>query len=220
MKVLITAGSTKVSIDQVRAITNIFKGKTGTNIAKYFGEQGCKITLVTSSPEKMSIKMNNTEVISFRTFDDLRDIMKNEIVSGAYDVIVHSAAVSDYKVDGFYVQGGDGTLDVVDNSKKVSSKYKSAFIKLVPTEKIVDKIRSSWNFQGILVKFKLEVGISDGELIAIAKKSRVHSGADIIVANCLEWARKRAYIIDEHGVEEYARHNMSERLFAKVIKRR
>ena len=34
----------------------------------------------------------------------------------------------------------------------------------MPTEKIVDKIKGDWGFKGQLVKFKLQVGISDDEL--------------------------------------------------------
>jgi hypothetical protein len=39
------------------------------------------------------------------------------------------------------------------------------------------------------------VGITDRELLNIAIPSRVHSGADILVANCLEWAKDRAFLI-------------------------
>ena len=38
MRVLVTAGSTNVMVDKVRSISNIFKGRTGAEIAKYFAE--------------------------------------------------------------------------------------------------------------------------------------------------------------------------------------
>ena len=51
MKVLVTAGATMSPIDKVRAITNIFKGRTGTAIAKYFAKsRRHDVTLITSSP--------------------------------------------------------------------------------------------------------------------------------------------------------------------------
>jgi phosphopantothenate-cysteine ligase/phosphopantothenoylcysteine decarboxylase/phosphopantothenate--cysteine ligase len=120
--------------------------------------------------------------------------MEREISEGAYDVVIHSAAVSDYKVGGVFYKDGKGKLVGVDNSKKMSSDHAELFLRLVPTEKIVDKIRKPWGFAGYLVKFKLQVGISDDELKAIADKSREASQADMIVANCLEWARERAEI--------------------------
>jgi hypothetical protein len=66
----------------------------------------------------------------------------------------------------------------------------------------VDLIRSPWGFKGVLVKFKLQVGMGDDELIAVATRSREQSKADIIVANCLEWSTERAFIIDEPNVAQ------------------
>ena len=54
--VSVTAGSTMVPIDKVRAITNIFNGRTGTNIALYFARQGWNVTLVTSNPSLLGGK--------------------------------------------------------------------------------------------------------------------------------------------------------------------
>jgi len=47
MKVLITAGSTNVMIDQVRCISNIFKGKTGNAIARFFNDTE-EVTIILS----------------------------------------------------------------------------------------------------------------------------------------------------------------------------
>lgn len=41
-------------------------------------------------------------------------------------------------------------------------------------------------FAGKLVKFKLEVGVSETELEDIAERSRSHSRADLMCANTLE----------------------------------
>ena len=49
--------------------------------------------------------------------------------------------------------------------------------------KIIDRIRAEWGFHGLLVKFKLEVGLSPQQLVAIAEKSRLQSAADLMVAN-------------------------------------
>jgi len=197
MKVLVTAGSTNVMIDKVRCISNIFKGKTGADIASHFSKAGNDVTLITSAniiPEAVK------NVFKYKTYDDLYELMEMETTVGNYDVIIHSAAVSDYKVEGTYVERQtyqNFILDKIDSSKKISSSNKELFLKLVPTEKIIDKIRDPWGFKGILVKFKLQVGISDEELLTIAKKSRKDSDAEFIVANCLEWAKDRAYIVND-----------------------
>ncbi len=221
MKILVTAGSTQVMIDKVRAITNIFHGRTGTEIAfdlSWNGHQN-EVVLVTSNP--LLVKefedrymagyryrsgggaswdpIRHPRALLYKTFAELADIMEEEIRTGGYDVVIHSAAVSDYQVAGVFERGADERLTEADSSAKISSKHQELFLRMVPTFKIVDRIRKEWGFKGNLVKFKLEVGKSDEELIEIARRSRAVSDADLIVANCLEWARERAYIIDRKG---------------------
>jgi len=196
MKVLVTAGSTNVMIDQVRCISNIFKGRTGAMIAQYLIFEEIDVTLLTSDNHYQCPGM---KIVLFKTYDELYSLMEKEITTGNYDVVIHSAAVSDYKVEGTYSnitkQDNSCHLIKIDSSKKISSTEQELYLKLTPTEKIIDKIRNTWGFKGKLVKFKLQVGISDDELIKIASKSRRDSNADIIVANCLEWSKERAYII-------------------------
>lgn len=230
MKILVTAGATQTPIDQVRAITNIFKGKTGTNIATelmYMNQEGQpswspkalhEVTLLTSNPDLMTNPQTNLRVIPYRTFDDLAALMEEEIrhgcPGGAYDVIIHSAAVSDYKVAKVLVpeeRSVGWTYDVeyqhliltpLDASKKISGSHDHMYLELAPTFKIVDKIRTEWGFTGFLVKFKLQVGITDEKLLDIARKSRDTSDADLIVANCLEWAKEYAYVVGRDGLAE------------------
>lgn len=208
-KILITAGSTVVPIDRVRAITNIFRGKTGHDIARYLAREGDDVTLVTSS--EGAVRGGASHVLRYRTFDELRDIMRREITTREYDAVIHSAAVSDYRVGGSYTREADGSLIRLEEGGKMSSSHERLFLELVPTEKIIDLIRSEWGFDGALVKFKLEVGRTDRELIEIARTSGAVSRADIVVANCLEWYRKRAFIVRGDGqVTEIERRELSD----------
>jgi len=209
VKVLITAGSTEVPIDKVRSIGNIFKGKTGQSIAEYFQYHREDVTLLTSAriePEKLRINMSHNPIycIRFRTFDELSALMQKEIQTGDYDVIIHSAAVSDYYVSNVLVPSPvSGNLSVVDANRKISSSHSKLFLELSPTPKLIDMIREPWGFKGCLVKFKLQVGISDHELLEIARKSMDASQANFIVANCLEWSREYAYILDADHKNSY-----------------
>lgn len=197
-KVLVTAGSTRVPIDQVRAITNIFQGKTGHDIARYMAREGADVTLVTSNNDVVGVEA--MRVLRYSTFDELADIMAREITEGAYDAIVHSAAVSDYRVNGVYARDDMDRLVPLDSAKKVSSNHPNLYFELVPTEKLIDKIRTDWGFGGMLVKFKLEVGKTYAELIEIATASVRTSKADLIIANNLEWYRSAALFITPDGV--------------------
>ena len=216
MKVLVTAGSTRTMIDQVRCITNIFKGRTGHNIAAYFSMKNNEVTLITSGDAN---SFNARNIIEYRTYDELYDNMKEQITENNFDVVIHSAAVSDYRPEGTYIDEGGPTtrLKKLDSSGKVGSDHKVLYLKMVQTEKIIDKIRDPWGFKGKLVKFKLQVDITDEKLLEIARKSRKHSDADIIVANCLEWSSKKAYIVSSDDlIEQVKRESLPQALYDSI----
>lgn len=221
MNILITAGSTQIPIDKVRIISNIFKGKTGMRLAVDGENFGHNIVLLANPNAKDEIEKikiapwyksklynPNIRLKTYKTFDDLHRLMEYEIINNKYDCIIHSAAVSDYKV-----------LNPVDG--KISSGKEELVLKLTPTIKLVDQIREPWGFKGILVKFKLEVGVDEDTLIQIAKKSRAHSSADYIVANSFEffdnWDVPKMFIIDsKDNVSAVSRYNLSKALFTNI----
>lgn len=143
--------------------------------------------------------------------------MEKEIKSGAYDTVIHSAAVADFRCKQAFVKDETGNLIPLDMNAKISSKHTSVFLEMVPTEKIIDKIREPWGFEGKLVKFKLEVGKTDSELIQIGYASRAFSKADFIVANCLEWSDDYAYIISECSLPfKVSRTDLPKALFGRL----
>jgi phosphopantothenate---cysteine ligase (CTP) len=205
LKILVTAGNTQTPVDRVRCITNIFSGKTGARIATTAFGRGHDVTLFTSHSEVIDSSLHSTAraswtVKSYRTFEDLQALMADEIPHGSYDAIVHAAAVSDYAVTGVFARGDDGHFTDVA-SGKVKGSNPELWLRLVPTPKLVDRIRRDWNFQGKLVKFKLEVDVTEEALLAIAETSRQYSGADLMVANTLEGMHEWAYV----GAGEYVR---------------
>ncbi len=168
--VLITAGPTWVPIDKVRVITNIFGGALGSIIADEALFAGAKVTLLFGPGAARLPKENsNLKVVRYKYYEELLTLMENKLKKNSYDAVIHSAAVSDYT-----------PVDVSDG--KIKSGEKELIIHFKPTLKIVDIIKKiSPNV--FLIKFKLEVGISDDELIKIARKSMSDSSADMIVAN-------------------------------------
>jgi phosphopantothenate-cysteine ligase/phosphopantothenoylcysteine decarboxylase/phosphopantothenate--cysteine ligase len=199
MNILVTAGNTQTPIDKVRCLTNIFTGKTGTRIALEAQRRGHSVTLFTSHPEIVTElagggpPIDRLQVKQYRTFDDLSNLMEAMIPTGGFDAIIHGAAVSDYALGGVYAKRGDSELvDVA--AGKVKSSHAELWLKLVPTPKLVDRIRRPWGFAGTLVKFKLEVGLTDQELLAVAEGSRIQSNADLMVANTLEGRSEFAFV--------------------------
>jgi phosphopantothenoylcysteine synthetase/decarboxylase len=218
MNLLVTAGNTRVLIDRVRCLTNIFTGRTGAQIALAAHQRGHHVTLVTSHSDSVArVAEGNLptgerwKIIPYETFDELRTRMESAIRPGGLDAVIHTAAVSDYLSAGVYApapgthfasdQGCWQSSDpdqrpaMVDRrAGKVKSDEPELWLRLVRAPKLVDMIRSPWGFRGVLVKFKLEVGVSEEKLIEIAERSRLHSNANLMVANTLEGASSWAVV--------------------------
>ena len=98
---------------------------------------------------------------------------------------------------------------------KVKSTHREIAILGEQAEKLVDLFRTEWKHAGLLVKFKLEVGISKDDLIQIGQMSRKSSGADYLVANTLDMVagdRAGAYLLSDSGDEWVPRNDLPARL--------
>jgi phosphopantothenate-cysteine ligase/phosphopantothenoylcysteine decarboxylase/phosphopantothenate--cysteine ligase len=239
MNILITAGNTQTPIDRVRCITNIFTGKTGGRIALTAYERKHRVCLLTSHPEVIhelesehAPAESHWQARAYRTFDDLEGLMAEEIPTGRYDAVIHCAAVSDYQLAGTYApaegtafsgeravwlaQAGEPRMLDVQRGK-VKSHHPELWLRLVPTPKLVDRIRTDWGFGGELVKFKLEVGVSEAELLDIAERSRVQSRADLMCANTLEGMHDWALLGPTAGrYRRLSRRDLAEELIRAV----
>ena len=215
MNILVTAGNTQAPIDRVRCITNIFTGRTGAAIARCAWERGHRVTLLTSHPEVVEVPPNERWTMRpYRTFEDLRDLMTERVPGGGLDIVVHCAAVSDYLVDGIFAPAEKAQLRPLKSSVgKIKSDEPELWLRLVRAPKLIDCIRREWGFRGLLVKFKLEVGISDEQLLTLAERSRIQSDADLMVANTLEAVAEWAFLgpLGE-GYERVPRSELAERL--------
>jgi phosphopantothenate-cysteine ligase/phosphopantothenoylcysteine decarboxylase/phosphopantothenate--cysteine ligase len=216
MRILVTAGNTLVPIDRVRCITNVFTGRTGASIALEAYRRGHVVALATSHPE--TIDAYNPDparwrCLPYRTFDELDALLSSEVATKP-DAVVHCAAVADYLAAGVYsaTQYGDGLVMHDRSAPKVKSDEPELWLRLVRAPKLVDKIRRDWHYRGLLVKFKLEVGVSEQELLTIAERSRQHSHADWMVANTLEAAADWALLGNEHGYRKLTRADLAHEL--------
>jgi phosphopantothenoylcysteine synthetase/decarboxylase len=235
MKILVTAGNSQVPLDRVRCITNIFTGRTGAHIAIHARERGHNVTLLTSHPETVpeSPTASAWSVRSYRTFADLQQALEHAARTEHYDAIIHCAAVSDYEAAGIYAAAPGTRFDVErrhwDNptggratladrpAGKVRSSEPELWLRLVRTPKLIDLLRQDWGYRGLLVKFKLEVDVSDAQLLEIAERSRQQSGAELMVANTLEGKTDWAFLGPLNGVyERVSRPDLPARLLGET----
>ncbi len=235
---LVTAGSTREKIDRVRDWGNIFSGNTGLAIARALAEIG-PVDLLTSNRQHVADLAQTAvstifpiEAAAFVTHADLRAALADRMTTRAYAGIFMTAAVSDYTPERVYsvidrrlVDSATGCPDagrqdeiwVVRNvhAGKVKSTHPTIAVLGRPTEKLIDLFRTEWGYKGLLVKFKLEVGISPAELLEIGERSRQASGADYLVANTLdmvEGPQAGAFILNAAGNEWCPRGALAGRL--------
>lgn len=166
-RVLITAGPTWVALDDVRVISNTATGETGIVLAEKLRAGGARVTLLLGPAA--GVNKSGVRVVRFRFFDDLKKIVASELARRTYDIVIHSAAVSDYR-----------PLEKIRN--KVCSGLKEWRLTLVPTVKIIDGIKKAAP-HALLVGFKFEPRIGRKELVRKAQDLASRSKAEIIVAN-------------------------------------
>lgn len=160
--VIVTAGPTKEYIDPVRYISNPSSGKMGISIAEEFAMQGAKVILISSTNYKPVLK--NIKHISIVSAYDMFQAVKK--YSDNADIIVKSAAVSDYR-------------PVITYDKKVKKQLENLEIELERTEDILKYLGKNKKENQILVGFAAETN----NVIEYAKEKIKNKNLDYIVAN-------------------------------------
>jgi phosphopantothenoylcysteine decarboxylase/phosphopantothenate--cysteine ligase len=213
-KILVTAGPTWVPIDAVRVISNVSSGLTGIAIASHAAKMGGTVTLllgpvgkVTRSPGH---QVTSLKIKKFKYFDELQKLVKNELKCKKYDILIHVAAVSDYR-------------PAAISLKKISSGKERLVVALRPTVKIVGQMRKRAK-GAFLVIFKLEALQPRRKLIEIAYNSLRRTGADMVVANNIGEVgetRHKAYIIDpdKNVVSVNTKEELAKRLLVLIAKK-
>jgi phosphopantothenoylcysteine synthetase/decarboxylase len=237
MRFLVTAGNTREAIDRVRDWGNIFTGNTGLAIAKALSKIG-HVDLLTSNQQHLGelqgeqAAEHSITPTPFRSHADLRAALTALVRSQQYDAICMTAAVADYRPAGVFaierreIDPNDSKVErwVVRNVQtgKVKSNHPSIAIRGEQTEKIVDLFRKEWRYQGLLFKFKLEVGITEEELLKIGEASRLASGADYLVANTLDMVegdRAGAFLLGDSGRQWVPRGKLPGRI-VEIVRQR
>lgn len=181
---MITAGPTCVPIDKVRVISNTATGETGILLAKKFARGGALVTLLLGGGDTVFLD-RKIKVIPFKFFDELTVLLRKRLKQEHYQVIIHSAAVSDYRPGA--------------SNKKISSGLKRLSLTLKPTPKIIDALRRL-SQESLLIGFKFEPGLSSAGLIKEAQRLRERAKLDLVVANTSVKGKYLAYLVNADKV--------------------
>lgn len=177
-KFLIISGSTIEPIDDIRILTNRSSGKTGIELAKSCYERNANVKLLVG---KTQFQIPN--FINVENFESVKDLISK--INFNYDVIIVSAAISDYTVN--------------KQEGKISSEKEELILKLKQNPKVISYIRK--NFKGTLIGFKLETKLKEEELIEKAYKKLKDENLDLVIANRLEDVKLEeniVFIIDKN----------------------
>ncbi len=181
MRVLITCGPTWVPIDDVRIISNQSTGEMGHLIAQECLARGFQVTLIEGAVTH-AWENKRARVVKYQYFDELNEALNVELKK-KYDVVMHAAAVSDFKLK-TALKG------------KISS-AKALTLKLVPTIKLIDVIKNKAP-KARLVGFKLIESLDDPRVAEQVEALFEKSRCDLVLVNTLENGYK-GFVIDRQA---------------------
>ena len=176
-KIVVTAGPTIEPIDPVRFISNPSSGKMGFAIARAAEHRGAKVVLI-SGPTRLNDPINVT-TIRVRTADEMAREVFQQMDNA--DVIIKSAAVSDYKPKR-------------TEAHKIKKENNELVLRLQPTQDILKTLGEQKKHQ-VLVGFAAETK----NLEKSASHKLAEKNLDIIVGN-LVGSRDSGFESDTNSV--------------------
>ena len=217
-KILITGGATPVKIDDVRIITNKFKGALAVELAKEAYHQGYDVTLLLGKTGLQAPSYLNTiyhedyEEYCNNVFKELnkerRNLAKHNVCGRSiYDAAIFSAAVADYTPEKKF----DGKIPSLGELE----------IKFKQTKKVIDEVRKEFP-DLFMVTFKHMSKITEEELLTVARERT--KNYQIVVANREEDMkyRHKAYIVKSESlggeiIEAHSKRDIAEKLIEETI---
>ncbi|MDP2927478.1 MAG: phosphopantothenoylcysteine decarboxylase [Candidatus Omnitrophota bacterium] len=181
-RILITAGPTWVAIDRVRVISNEASGETGFILANKFRKLGAKVTLLLGPGNFCRADQTGIQVIRFKYYSELAQLLDKELKNGKYAAVIHAAAVADY-----------APKEIIH--RKVSSQRRSWKINLVPTKKLIKSLKI-YQPDLFTVGFKFQPNADKDKLIAKGRELFESANLDLVVANSNKSRGYQAYILD------------------------
>ena len=245
-KILITAGPTNEYIDEVMKITNMSTGRLGIELTNNFLQNGDYVTLIGTRSvfrsglfEKYHPETNpNFRGIPIETTEDMQLALKQE-GNNAYDLVIHSSAVGDYKPEFTFrmedlaeelvnaLSEGKITQErilniltnpncKVNDDTKISSYEPNLTVKLTLTPKLISELRTLFP-DATLIGFKLLENVPKETLHKIAQNLCQKNNMDYIIANDLADLRQGnhiSFLINKDGyqnVEFHSPHDIYEK---------
>ncbi len=210
LRVIVTAGPTRESIDPVRFVSNHSSGKMGFDLAKTAAKMGADVTLVTG-PVSLKTPPLITERIDVESSEDMLRVLDKLLSEETGNVLlIMAAAVADFKPE-----------STMDNKLKKSDVGNKLHLNLIKTTDIAKTIKSIHPHVHV-VGFAAETqDIHKNGLLKLKEK-----GMDVIVIN--DVSRRdigfgsnynEVTMVFKNGKMEYLKKDTKENIAFEILRR-
>ena len=186
MRCLVTAGPTYEPLDTVRRLTNFSTGRLGSELANFLAAHGHQVTLLLGDGATFRGEAQVEKLESFSTTQDLENRL-HALAACGIEAVFHAAAVSDFKFGKVWARSQEGQLNEA-RSGKLSTRQGTLLAELVPTSKIIGRLRD-WFPGARLVGWKFEVEGDRPRVIELARRQLSECRTDACVANGPSYGR-------------------------------
>jgi phosphopantothenoylcysteine decarboxylase/phosphopantothenate--cysteine ligase len=177
MKVIVTCGPGYEPIDEVRRITNFSTGELGFMLATTFQRAGFDVTCLKGELSTSREPLEASRVLTFTTNESLLALLAQLAGEGDAGVVMHAAALCDYKVASVLDSEGKTVEE-----PKIQSRSGALHLRLEPTEKVIRHLRRL--FPGaFLIGWKYELNGTRQDAIAAARAQIAQNGTDVCIVN-------------------------------------
>jgi phosphopantothenoylcysteine synthetase/decarboxylase len=177
MRIVITSGPSYEPIDQVRRLTNSSTGELGTLMAESFAEAGHSVVCFRAVASTFAAPLWPVEVIPFATNQDLVEGLARLPAREEVNVVLHAAALCDFKVGEIVDEEG-----VVLSGSKISSRSGKLRLTLEPAPKVISALRRMFP-ASIIVGWKFELEGAPADVLAKGKRQIDECLTDACVLN-------------------------------------
>jgi phosphopantothenoylcysteine decarboxylase/phosphopantothenate--cysteine ligase len=192
LKILVTAGGTRMPLDAVRSIVNGSTGRTGAALATDLAALGHAVTLLTAEGAPAAEDLARLE--RYDDFGSFERALRRLLTEETFDVLVQAAAVSDWRP----VRSAEAQTE-----GKIDPDTDTLTLHFERTPKLVGLARGwSRNPQLRIIAFKLTSGADTDARRRKVAQVLAHEGVVAVVANDLkEWPRWEFWM-DPAGMPE------------------
>jgi phosphopantothenate---cysteine ligase (CTP) len=154
MRIVITGGPSAEPIDRVRTLTNHSTGELAVKMAERLSRAGNRVELLLGAGATW--RMETAKY--FRTNEDLAHLLADIQNPREVGLVLHAAALSDFKLREVNIAGGSAGL------RKISSDAESVLLRLEPKPKLIRRLRD-WFPNAYLVGWKYEIDGTREEVV-------------------------------------------------------